>query len=182
MNFKKHFFAFINSGLCLTILCLIPVVFIACSFCGELTPNRPIIDAAPQWNYTTESDPGSQGYIHTAEVSTNTGMQSLQLRTHPRLGNDAIVSIEKGKFLCHDGCTVLVRFDDGTAIRYSATSTLDGNPIKIVILGYSNFVRHLENSYRVRISAHVYQEGSPVFDFDVSSFDATKYEPERISK
>lgn len=32
-------------------------------------------------------------------------------------------------------------------------------------------------SKRVRLSANIYQEGQPVFEFDVSGFDKNKYKP-----
>lgn len=143
-----------------------------------------------QWEYRQDKDPMGKGTAYFASVlSTNTvnfgfpysGAQhgTLTLRTHPRYGKDVILSIERGQFLCpsYDGCTVLVRFDDNKAIRYSAASAADNSTETIFIRGYASFVGHLEKSKRVRISANVYQEGAPVFEFDVTGFDPSKYKP-----
>lgn len=152
----------------------------------------PASAAAPQpgsqWNYRQDEDPMGKGISSYALVVSNntvnfgfpySGAQhgTLTLRTHPRYGKDVILSIERGQFLCpsYDGCTVLVRFDDGKAINYSAAGAADNSTETIFIRGYSGFVGHLEKSKRVRISANVYQEGAPVFEFDVSGFDPSKY-------
>ena len=156
----------------------------------ESTSPAPAIVPQPgsQWDYRQDKDPMGKGAAHFASVlSSNTvnlgfpysGAQhaTLTLRTHPRYGKDIILSIERGQFLCpsYDGCIVLVRFDDSKAIRYSAAGAADNSTETIFIRGYSNFVAHLEKSKRVRISANVYQEGAPVFEFDVSGFDPSKY-------
>jgi hypothetical protein len=142
------------------------------------------------WHYMQDPDPMSKGKTYFAVVrSTNTvsfgfpysGAQhaTLTLRTHPRYGKDVILAIERGQLLCpsYDGCTVLVRFDDGKATRYSAAAPADNSTVSLFIRNYSQFVAHMEKAKRVRISAQVYQEGAPVFDFDVAGFDASKYRP-----
>ncbi len=146
-----------------------------------------------QWDYRQDKDPMGKGAAYFASVLSNntvnfgfpySGAQhaTLTLRTHPRYGRDVILSIERGQFLCpsYDGCTVLVRFDDGKAMHYSAASAADNSTETIFIRGYSSFVTHLEKSKRVRISANVYQEGAPVFEFDVSGFDHSKYKPGKL--
>lgn len=143
-----------------------------------------------QWNYKQERDPMGKGTAYYAWVlSTNTvdfgfpysGPQhgTLTLRTHPRYGKSVILHIERGQFLCtsFEDCTVLVRFDDGKASRYSAIGAADNSTETIFIRGYSRFLGHMEKSKRVRISANVYQEGAPVFEFDVTGFDAGSYKP-----
>ena len=143
-----------------------------------------------QWDYRQDKDPMGKGTAYFASVlSTNTvnfgfpysGAQhgTLTLRTHPRYGKDVILSIERGQFLCpsYDGCTVLVRFDDSKAIQYSAAGAADNSTETIFIRGYASFVGHLEKSKRVHISANVYQEGAPVFEFDATGFDPSKYKP-----
>lgn len=156
------------------------------------SPSAPA--AAPQpglkWDYRQDKDPMGKGTAYFASVLSNntvnfgfpySGPQhaTLTLRTHPRYGQNVILSIERGQFLCpsYDGCTVLVRFDDGKAIRYSGAGADDNSTETVFIRGYSGFVAHLEKSKRVRISANVNQEGAPVFEFDVSGFDASKYKP-----
>lgn len=132
-----------------------------------------------------------KGSIYQARIlSTNTvnfnfpysGPQHgfITLRTHPRYGKDIIFNIERGQFLCHsyEGCAVLIRFDDKEPVKYSASTTADHSSETIFIQNYSKFVGEMLKSKRVRISANIYQESAPVFEFDVSHFDIKKYKPD----
>ena len=134
----------------------------------------------------------AKGISYSARVqSTNTvefgfpysGSQhaTLVLRTHPRLGKDVILNIERGQFLCrsYEDCTILVRFDDQKAQNYSAIGAADNSTETIFIRNYTHFVSSMQKAKTVRIAAEIYQQGSPVFEFDVSGFDASKYEPQQ---
>jgi len=146
--------------------------------------------AAKPWAYYQNDDPMSKGKSYSASIlSSNTvefdfpygGSQNgrLTLRTDPRYGKDVIFSIEKGQILCssYDGCIVLVRFDDENATSYSAGEPVDNSTETVFIHNYSQFVEKMMKAKRVRISVNIYQEGSPVFDFDVSGFNMRKYKP-----
>ena len=104
---------------------------------------------------------------------------TLTLRTHPRHGKDVILSIERGQFLCrsYEDCTILVRFDDQKVQSYSAVGAADNSTETIFIRNYSRFVSSMQKAKTVRIAAEIYQQGAPVFEFDVSGFDASKYKP-----
>lgn len=143
-----------------------------------------------QWNYSSQKDTMSKGTTYFAMLfSTNTvdfkfpynGEQkaNLTLRTDPKYGKDILFGIEKGQILCplYDGCTVLVRFDEQDAIKFSASSPSDNSTDTIFIKNYSKFVDKMMKAKMVRISLNIYQEGSPVFSFDVSGFDSKKYIP-----
>lgn len=149
----------------------------------------PVVEPGDQWTYNQSEDPMG-GTTYTASViSTNavnfdfpySGEQHavLGLRTHPRHGRDVILRIERGQFLCrsYDGCSVLVRFDDGAAHTFSASGASDNSTEVLFIQEYSRFVERMRNASRVRISAEVYQEGSPVFEFDVRGFSVARYKP-----
>jgi hypothetical protein len=160
------------------------------------TPAKPSA-AAPvvpgsQWSYSHVADAMSKGTTYHAVVSsTNTvefkfpyaGAQHarLNLRTDPRYGKDVIFSIERGQILCHsyEDCTVLVRFDDEQATNYSAVGAADNSTETIFIRNYDRFVGKMLKAKRVRISTNIYQEGAPVFEFDVSGFDLSKYKPSK---
>lgn len=146
--------------------------------------------SAGLWSYSENDDPMSKGKTYYASIlSSNTvqfdfpysGTQhgTLTLRTDPKYGKDVIFSIEKGQILCssYDGCTVRVRFDDEDAASYSAAGAADNSTEAIFIQNYGRFVEKMIKAKRVRISMNVYQEGSPVFDFDVSGFNVNKYKP-----
>lgn len=152
---------------------------------------RPEPAVGRQWNYSEQEDPMTSAKTYWAAVrSTNQieldfpyrGSQraTLTLRTHPRHGKDAIFSIEQGQLLCpsYEGCTVLVRFDEEPAVRYSANGPSDNSTETLFLDNYGGFAEKLLRAKRVRIAAEIYQSGAPVFEFDVSGFDMKKYRPE----
>lgn len=106
---------------------------------------------------------------------------TLTLRTHPRYGKDVILSIERGQFLCrsYEDCTILVRFDDKKSQSYSAVGAADNSTETIFIRNYARFVSSMQKAETVRVAANIYQQGAPVFEFDVSGFDTSKYEPKK---
>lgn len=141
-----------------------------------------------QWSYSHVPDTMSKGIAHHAVVSSANTVQfqfpyageqhgTLELRTDPRYGKDVIFSIEKGQILCrsYEACTVLVRFDDERAINYSAFGAADNSTESAFLRNYDRFVGRLMKAKRVRISTNIYQEGAPVFEFDVAGFDPEKY-------
>lgn len=155
-----------------------------------LTPTK-VKSTDNQWIYQQSADPMKKGLVYQAQIlSTNTvnfdfpysGSQhgALTLRTHPRYGKDIIFNIERGQFLCpsYEGCTVLIRFDDEEPVKYSASTTADHSSETIFIQNYNKFVGKMLKSKRVRISANIYQESAPVFEFNVSQFDVKKYKPD----
>lgn len=161
----------------------------------ESTATPKTYTASSQWSYEQESDPMSSGTIYRAMISsTNTvefdfpydGIQrgTLYLRDKPNQGKDVIFKIEKGQILCpsYDNCTVLVRFDDDKATNYSAVGPNDDSSETIFIRNYNKFVEKLLKANRVRISVNIYQQGSPVFEFDVNGFDQNKFKPKMGSE
>lgn len=150
----------------------------------------PVPEPGSQWIYRQSEDPMAEGKTYGASVrSKNTvnfdfpysGSQrgTLTLRTHPRHGEDVIFSIEQGQILCrsYEDCTILVRFDNGKAQSFSAVGAADNSTETIFIRNYSRFLAGMQKASTVRIAVEVYQEGAPVFEFDVSGFDAEKYKP-----
>jgi hypothetical protein len=148
-----------------------------------------------EWSYFQEEDEMSKGTIYRARVSsTNTvnfdspyeGEQhaTLTLRTSPRQGKDVILQIKKGQFLCssYEQCNVLVRFDDEQPVTYSGLGPSDNSTETVFILNYAQFIEHMLKAKRVRIAANIYQEGAPVFEFNVSNFDQAKYKPPKLAK
>jgi len=147
--------------------------------------------AAPEskWTYNQTNDAMAKGTVSEASVeSTNTvefsfpyqGEQhgTLTLRTHPRYGKNVIFNIRKGQIPCHSfsgGCKALVRFDDGQAVSYGADGPEDNSTETIFIRDYNGFVNRMMKAKTIKLSVNVYQQGSPVFEFDVRNFDQAKY-------
>ena len=140
--------------------------------------------AGEAWNYTTTQDSMSQKPTTTASIgSTNRlsfsfpygGLQqaTLQLRKHPRWGQDVILQIQKGQFLCnsYDGCNVSVRFGIGNPKRFSASEPSDNDTTYIFLRGYSGFVSELRKVDKVYIEAQFYQEGNRTMEFAVDGLD-----------
>jgi hypothetical protein len=152
--------------------------------------------AAPgaQWSYRHEADSMSKGLSSTASVSSTNAAQFkfpysgaqrgiLTIRTHPRYGKNVMFQIERGQIQCrsYQDCAVLVRFDDAQAEHFSGRGPDDGSTTLVFILNYARFLDKMAKAKTVRISAPVYQEGSPIFEFNVAAFDRSKYVPSPAS-
>lgn len=163
------------------------------------SPSASIAQTAPtpilpgsQWSYYQSDDSMGKGVISQAYVSSSNSVNfdfpyagaqhaTLRLINNPRHGKDVMFSIEKGQILCHsyEDCTVLVRFDDEKATKYSAVGPADNSTETIFIRNYGRFVEKMLKAKQVRISTNIYQQGAPVFEFDVSGFDQNKYKPKK---
>lgn len=140
--------------------------------------------AGEAWDYKTSQDSMSQKPITTAYIGSTSrlsfdfpygGLQqaTLQLRKHPRWGQDVILQIEKGQFLCnsYNGCDVSVRFGNGKPKRFSAGEPSDNNSTYIFIKGYNSFVSELRKVDKIYIEAQFYQEGVQTMEFAVDGLD-----------
>jgi len=135
------------------------------------------------WNYRDYTDELTGKKVQAALVkSVNEvnfefpyqGAQRAQLtlRKHPKHGNDAILQIEKGQFVCGVGdCAVSVRFDDGPVQRFGVVESADHSSNVLFFSNYSRFVQRTLKAKRVYIAAIVYQEGNPTFEFNVEGLD-----------
>lgn len=157
------------------------------------TLSSPVVSPMPppkpaNWHYSHSDYEMSKGRVHQAITeSSNTvnfgfpyaGAQhgTLLLRTHPKFGKDVVLSIEKGQFLVrsYEDSLALVRFDDDDPITYKVVGAEDHSTTMVFFRDYQGFVARMLKSKRVRISIPVYQQGSPVFEFEVSDFDSGAY-------
>lgn len=143
---------------------------------------------AAKWSYNSSTDEMSGRTTRTASIrSENTvnfdfpyqGPQraTLTLRTHPSYGRDAIFRIEKGQILCttYSRCRVRVRFDDSGPVTWGANPAADNSTEVIFLQAYGGFVSRLQRSKVIRIQPEVYQEGNPIFEFQVGGFDPVRY-------
>lgn len=67
---------------------------------------------------------------------------------------------------------------DGKTKRFSANSIFPTFFYATfgLVLDYDRFLAKMRKAKRVRITLDVYQNGRPVFDFDVSGFDFKKFQ------
>lgn len=135
------------------------------------------------WRYDSDVDEMSGKKSQTARVkSSNTvnfdfpyqGAQhgTLTLRKHPRWGKNVMFEIEHGQFMAGvTGVQVLVRFDDGAPVKFLASGPEDHSTAILFIRDYGRFVAQLRKTKTVRLSTSVYQQGSPVFEFEVGGLE-----------
>lgn len=136
-----------------------------------------------RWQYHESKDPMGRGTIRHALVKSTNMVQfgfpyqgaqraTLHLRTHPKHGNDVIISIERGQFLCPiDGCRVNVRFGTSRPASYRAVEPADRSTTSLFITDYSRFVNNTRRVETVSIEADFFQEGTRVFEFNVSNLN-----------
>lgn len=135
-----------------------------------------------RWSYDNFDDKMGRGTIRTASVKSLNEVKfdfpyqgaqraKLQLRVHPKYGKDVMLEIEKGQFLCssYDGCNVSVRFDQGKPQTYAASEPEDNSTNLLFIDNYVRFLAKAQKSKKVFIEAKFYQEGTRVFEFDISN-------------
>jgi len=153
----------------------------------EPEPEPKVEPTGQQWEYDEREDKMSGGTTrHASVLSTNlvnfsspySGPQNgrLALRIDPRHGKDVIFRIERGQLLCRsfEDCEVLIRFDDGKPEKFAAVGPADNSTETLFIRNYDRFFGKLQKSKIVRLSVNIYQEGSPVFEFDVSGLNPSR--------
>lgn len=143
---------------------------------------------ADKWRYRVDEDPMTSRKSRYASIeSENTvdfdfpyqGSQhgTLILRDHPTYGRDVIFSIERGQLLCqsYDDCQIRVRFDEGNPERWNAVGPSDNSNTSIFIRNQARFVQKLRAAKVVRLQVPAYQQGEPMFEFQVGGFDYAQY-------
>jgi hypothetical protein len=131
------------------------------------------------WTYSTTKDQLTGGDIYSATlVSTNTvrfsfpyeGSQHgfIRLRRHPRFGEDAIIAVERGQFVCGTDCQVSVRFDEEFVHSWDMVRAADGRSDLLFFYAGDAFIGKLKESAVATVAATFFQEGERVFTFKVS--------------
>jgi len=133
-----------------------------------------------RWQYNEFSEKMGRGTVKSATVRSLNEVQfgfpysgdqrgTLHLRIHPKHGKDVVLSIEKGQFLCGIyNCQVAVRFDDGKAQNFTAVGPADHSTTMLFLRGYDRFLAGARKAKKVYIEAQFYQQGTQVFEFDIS--------------
>lgn len=135
------------------------------------------------WNYADGEDKMSGKSVRRAYVSSvNTvnfkfpysGVQQamLTIRKHPRWGTSVYLSLDKGQFVCgYDDCDIRVRFSKGSTQRMSASAPDDHSSNLLFINNTSTFIAQSRKADKVYMEADFFQEGSRVFEFDISDLE-----------
>lgn len=138
---------------------------------------------AADWVYTQQKDEmtgkitryacvGSENVLEFAfPYNGGTGAE-LCLRNSPRWGNDVIIRVFKGQFLCHsDNCSLRVKFDSQDPVTFGGNQLADGSSNYIFIEGFSRFLSATRKAQTVLIGARFFQEGEKVMRFNVTGLD-----------
>jgi hypothetical protein len=139
---------------------------------------------AEKWSYSSREDAMSSRKVTHASIESEnsvsfgfpyTGPQrgTLTIRNHPTRGVDVIFSITRGQILCqsYTDCTISVRFDKSDAERWSAVAPEDNRSTGIFLRSQQRFIQRLRGAKVLRLQIPFYQEGSPIFEFEVGGFD-----------
>jgi hypothetical protein len=145
-------------------------------------------ELAEKWAYKATQDAMTSRQSRTASIASENTVNfsfpyqgdqhaTLILRDHPSHGKDVIFTIEQGQLLCqsYQDCQIRVRFDDGQPVGWSAVGSSDNNSTIIFLRNDVKFLQRLRSSKVVRIQVPVYQEGQPIFEFQVGGFDHERY-------
>lgn len=113
------------------------------------------------------------------------GMVSAQiiLRRHPRHGKDVMLVSSGGQMLCrpYRNCSLLMKFDNKPAQRFSVSESSDGSSNVLFIHGFDRFVSMLKNSKSILVEVQFYREGIQNFSFEVGGFDEQRIGSARVS-
>ena len=94
----------------------------------------------------------------------------LVVRQRKSDGLSVLFSIAKGQLICsHSDCELLVRFDEGKPIRFSASVPTDHSSNVLFIEHAKKFVELATSAKQVRVAATVYQSGTQIVEFSTST-------------
>lgn len=139
------------------------------------------------WVYTTFKDEMTDKASSIARLSSENSIEqgspygtsdlSVSVRKHPRMGTDVYFTLGSGQLLCpsYEGCTALVRFDDGEPQRLSMLGSSDNSSDVVFAEGAASLLAKIKASKRMVVALEIYQAGSPNFTFKT---DGLKWPPE----
>lgn len=94
----------------------------------------------------------------------------LQIREHPRFGQDIILRIVDGQFACYSTrCDIHFRFDGGSIVTVQGNTASDGNSSVIFVTNRDRrrILNSIINAEKIIISTTLYNAGNPAFEFTV---------------
>lgn len=144
-------------------------------------------EARGEWTYSGYTDDATGKRAKTASLTSKNSMNfgfpysgtqygRFTVRNHPRFGVDAYLQIDKGQLLCnsYSNTTVLVRFDNGAATRYSCGEPADHSSETVFIHNVAGLEARMKTAKKMYVTVSVYQEGSRTWEFNVKGYDRSK--------
>lgn len=91
---------------------------------------------------------------------------TLQVRKHPQHGLDIMFFVQKGQINCSfNGCSVVVKFDDGNPMRWSVNEPSDNSSEVIFFNNEKKFLELASKAKRILVEVEFFHQGSRVFEF-----------------
>jgi len=155
----------------------------AATYSAEQQSNVAVSGIATKWVYSEYQDDMGRGTARIAKlVSSNTvhfgfpykgeTHATLRLRRSPNSEQAIMLTVERGQFLStHTKDFVTVRFDDGELQKFTIGGPEDSTTNLRFIHDNGTFINQLRGAKSLKIEADFYQEGSQVFEFDVSGLN-----------
>lgn len=139
---------------------------------------RRLANLRSQWEVSDSVDPLTDKPIRTLSlISDNThrfrfpfnddNHMAIQIRTHPRFGNDVILHLLDGQFACYSTrCKIGFRIDGGNLITVDGSRSTDGSSRTIFVSGNrSQLINQLTNATSIIVTTTVHEGGNPIFEF-----------------
>lgn len=133
---------------------------------------------AGNWVYSTKIDEMRGESSYTAQARTAEPLPLrfpyegshgvIILRISPKYGQDAIIGVDRGQILCHDGCTLNLKFDDGPIEKWGFTEAAGGSSDIVFANQYKKFVDRVLVSKKLMVEAEFFDQGTLVMKFDVT--------------
>lgn len=135
------------------------------------------------WSYSEEKDEMSEKMMYFATcTSTNThefkfpyngGSYLYLMVRNINNKNDVVLKISKGQIMTSVSNDEYIRFkfDGGEPVKYYFSGSSDGDSKYAFIEQSTSLIKKLKVAKDVKIDIPLYQEGRPVFNFDVSGLE-----------
>lgn len=133
-------------------------------------------DGSP-WSYESATDTMTGKPSKTATVKSKNSLNfgfpysgsnygTLQIRQHPKYGQDVIFAIEKGQISCSPhSCQIGIKFDDEKPVAYSGSPPADHSSKHIFLSNSARFIAKAKKANRIYVEFTAYQEGTNVMQF-----------------
>lgn len=91
----------------------------------------------------------------------------ITVRRHPQYGTDVMIGVDKGQILCrsYDGCTIKIRFGDGTAQSFSAMPPADHSSNLVFVSNKTRFIDAARKNTKILVQLPMFREGEQVLEF-----------------
>lgn len=168
------------------------VCIAGCSQGGEAPPTvvstpPPAIDVT-HWQYHAITGEMDDAVSPTAIISSKNTVEfkfpyageqraRIMIAYKADKGYAMLFAVDRGQILCAPAgpCPITLRIDGGKQFAVEAERPNDQSSNDVVIRNSDDLASKIFAASNIKVQATFFQNGSPVFDFDVSGFDQYKF-------